>query len=132
MSPCSSAKIHTGINRVWWDLRYAPPKMPKLRTIPEKHTHVEFTSKGWRPLRTDHMSRPGQSGPLVAPGTYTVKLSAGGRELAQKIEVKKDPASAADEDEIREQLRMTLEIQDNINTVVEHDRQNGVDPPADL
>ncbi len=112
-------KVTTGINRIWWDLRYAPPKMPKLRTIPEEHTHVELTAKGYRPLRTDHMSRPGQIGPLVAPGTYTVKLSAGGRELTQKLDVKKDPASAADEEEIHEQLQMTLEIQDNINTVVD-------------
>jgi hypothetical protein len=64
------------------------------------------------------MSRPGQIGPLVAPGVYTVKLSVNDRELTQKLEVKKDPASAATEKEIREQLEMTLEIQDNINTVV--------------
>jgi hypothetical protein len=112
-------EVHAGINRVWWDLRYAPPKMPKLRTIPEAHTHVEFTSKGYRPLRTDHMSRPGQIGPLVAPGVYTVKLSVNGRELVQKLEVRKDPASAATVEEIREQLEMTLEIQDNIDTVVD-------------
>ena len=114
-----SRELPTGINRIWWDLRYTPPKMPKLRTIPEKHTHVEFTSKGIRPLRTDHMSRPGQSGPLVAPGVYTVKLSVDGRELTQKLEVKKDPSSVASEDDIREQLQMALEIQDNINTVVD-------------
>ncbi len=114
-----SRELPTGINRIWWDLRYTPPKMPKLRIIPEKHTHVEFTSKGIRPLRTDHMSRPGQIGPLVAPGTYSVKLAVDGRELTQKLEVKKDPSSAASEDDIREQLQMTLEIQDNINTVVD-------------
>ncbi len=33
--------------------------------------------------------------------------------------MKKDPSSVASEDDIREQLQMTLEIQDNINTVVD-------------
>ncbi len=108
-----------GINRVWWDLRYESPKVPILQTVPDKHTHVEFTSKGYRPLRSDHMTRPGQVGPLVPPGTYTVKLSAGGQELTQTLTVRKDPNTAAGEADVRSQANLTLQIQDNINTVVD-------------
>jgi photosystem II stability/assembly factor-like uncharacterized protein len=111
--------LKAGINRVWWDLRYDPPRIPLLQTIPEKHTHVQFTANGYRPLRSDHMTRPGQSGPLVAPATYTVKLTVGGQEFTEKLVVKKDPNSAATEAGVRSQVALDLEIQDNINTVVD-------------
>ena len=35
--------------------------------------------------------RGGVPGPLVAPGTYIVRLVAGGRTLEQKVEVREDP-----------------------------------------
>src|SRR5439155_815568 len=55
-----------GLNRVWWDLRYAPAAVPKLRTPPPGKPFVRVGSDGTRPLVTwdlDLMLR----GPLVPP-----------------------------------------------------------------
>ena len=48
------AHVHPGINRVYWDLRYAPPKLIKLRTTPSSNPHVwndlRFLGKDSRPI----------------------------------------------------------------------------------
>ncbi|MGH3116469.1 MAG: WD40/YVTN/BNR-like repeat-containing protein, partial [Gaiellales bacterium] len=59
-----------GMNRVAWDLRY--PLGIK----------VEETDEGW-------FGPP--KGPLVMPGTYSVKLRARGRELTERVDVRVDP-----------------------------------------
>ena len=106
----------SGINRVWWDLKYEAPKGAKLRTVPAKHLHTKFGPEGWRPLKTTHCW-DWMTGHLAAPGTYTVKLTVDGQEFSQKLTVKKDPNSAGSEADIRAQLKLLLEIQDDINTV---------------
>ncbi len=104
-----------GINRIWWDLRYEQTKEIRLRTSPLGSPHVVVDpKKGWRPFG------PGRSsGPRVAPGTYTVKLSVGGQEFTQKLTVKKGPNSAGSEADIQVQTKRLLEIRDNINSVVD-------------
>jgi len=106
-----------GINRVYWDLRYDPPKEPKLRTSPLYAPWVKVGEEGWRPLVTWAMG--GRVGPLVAPGTYTVKLVVGGKELTQKLVVKKDPNTSGNTEDIKTQTLMLLELQENINDVVD-------------
>ena len=57
----------------------------------------------------------GPFAPLVPPGTYMVKLKAGGTEVSKPLEVRKDPNSPGSEHGIREQTRITLEIRDRLN-----------------
>jgi len=104
-----------GINRVWWDLRYAKTKMIKLRTPPLGHDHVLFGPEGWRPFPRGSRS----SGPLVPPGVYTVKLKVGDREATQKLTVLKDPHSAGNEADIRAQTEVLLEIFEERNRVAD-------------
>jgi photosystem II stability/assembly factor-like uncharacterized protein len=111
--------LKPGINRVYWDLRYDPPTIPLLQTIPGQHTHTQFSKNGYRPLRSDHMTRPGQVGALAAPGTYTVKLTAGGQEFTEKLVVKKDPNSVATEADVAAKTAFDLELQNNINQIVD-------------
>jgi hypothetical protein len=47
-----------------------------------------------------------------------VKLNVDGQEFTQQLTVKKDPNSGGTEADIRNQLKLTLEIQDDINTIV--------------
>jgi hypothetical protein len=72
----------SGLNRVYWDLRYDPSTEIKLRTSPLYAPWLRVGAEGTRPY-------PGGGGgrlPLLAPpGTYTVKLSAGGRDYTQKL-----------------------------------------------
>ena len=103
-----------GLNRIWWDLRYDKTKRIKLRTSPIGHEHVKVGPKGWRSL-----GRERTNGPLVPPGTYTIKLSLGQNEFTQKLVVKKDPHSAGTEADIRQQNKILLEIYNNINTVAD-------------
>ena len=74
-----------GINRVWWDLR---------STAPAKTTSENGRGSGSAESSQEGGGR-GVASPLVAPGTYTVKLSVDGEELASKLMVRKDPLAPA-------------------------------------
>ena len=53
---------------------------------------------------------------LMPPGTYTVKLSAGGQELRQPLIVKKDPNSGGTEADIAAQTAMMIELRQDLET----------------
>jgi len=76
---------------------------------------VRLGSEGWR--------APTGGGATIAilqpPGTYTVKLSAGGPELTQPVVVRKDPASAGTEADIEAQTAMMVELRRDLNTAVD-------------
>src|SRR3989449_973382 len=98
-----------GLNRVWWDLRYAPSAVPKLRTPPPGKPFVRVGPDGTRPLVTwdlDLMLR----GPLVPPGTYGIRLSVGDTTLAQSLTVLKDPNTAGTDADVQAQTRLALAI----------------------
>ena len=101
-----------GINRIWWDLRYEPPKQARLRTSPLGHPFVTPGPEGWRPLGGGRR----RGGPLTAPGVYEVKITVEGKEFSQKLTVKKDPSSAGSTEDIQKQVKILLEIQDSIIT----------------
>ena len=63
-----------GINRVVWNLRYAE--------LPVRSGGGEDDDEG---------PRPTTPGPLVLPGTYTVRLTHDGRTVEKKVVVKEDP-----------------------------------------
>jgi hypothetical protein len=105
---------NTGINRVWWDLRYEAPAKAMLRTKPAKHSHTKMGPDGWRPLITYASAQ----GPLAAPGTYSVTLSVSGQEFSQALIVKKDPNTNGSVADVRAQVRTLLELREDINTVV--------------
>ncbi len=105
----------SGINRVWWDLRYEKTKEVKLRTSPIGAPHVTAGAKGWRAL-------VGAGSPvrvLAAPGSYSVKIEVDGEEFIQKLYVKKDPKSAGSEADIQAQVKLLLRVRDNLNNLVD-------------
>jgi hypothetical protein len=63
-----------GLNRVVWNLRYAE--------LPVRSGGGEDDDEG---------PRPTTPGPLVLPGTYTVRLTHDGRTVEKKVVVKEDP-----------------------------------------
>jgi photosystem II stability/assembly factor-like uncharacterized protein len=84
-----------GINKISWSMRTKPPR----------------TAKG---VRADGA---GFFGPLVEPGTYTVKLTKGSKTYTGTVELVKDPISAhtdddasAHRDAVREVYRLTEEL----------------------
>ncbi len=68
---------HAGVNRFVWDLRYPRPPASSysysISAIPGEGTVAE------------------PEGPLVAPGTFTVKLTIGGKTETRRLVVKPDP-----------------------------------------
>jgi photosystem II stability/assembly factor-like uncharacterized protein len=76
-----------GMHRFVWDLRYGRSGV--------KADDDDFSEDGDR-----------RQGPLVMPGSYHVKLTAGGHELVQPLEVAMDPRSRA----TREQLSAQFDL----------------------
>jgi hypothetical protein len=118
------ASRNKGINRVSWNLRYPGPEQARIRTKPpgnptvveEKRFRAQWEREGWIPVLSWGTSG-GFSGVRVAPGTYTVKLSVGGQQVTQELEILKDPRSEGTLAGIREMVAMQLEVRDDITTI---------------
>jgi len=102
-----------GLNRVWWDLRYEPTTPVRLRTTPPGNPHVweekRFRGKANRGVFY-YGIRALKNGPLVPPGTYTVKLRAGGKEATGQLVVRKDPRSAGTEADVEAASMLSYQI----------------------
>jgi len=115
-----------GINRVTWDIRYPGGRMVKYRTKPpgnphvveEKRFHLQWEREGWYPFQS-YGVMGGLEGFPAGPGMYTVKMTAGGKEYTQKLEVRKDPRSEGTLDDIKPQVKLLFEVRDDINTAAD-------------
>jgi len=104
----------TGLNRIYWDLRFTPTKSMRLRTPPEYAPEITENSEGWRP------APGGQAISVLAPpGTYTVKLTVDGKEFSQPLKVIKDPHSNGAEGDIAVQTKFISALSDDMNGVVD-------------
>ena len=104
-----------GINRVMWDLEHEPSKKAVLRTNNRYAPHVTVDPR----TQTRPMPSGGTVSPRAVPGSYTVRLSVGQEELSRTLIVKKDPNSAGSEADIEAQVAMSLEVRDNLNTLMD-------------
>jgi hypothetical protein len=113
-----------GINRVSWNLRYPGPQEAQIRTKPPGNPHVveekrfrtQWEREGWIPVLS-WGTGGGFAGVTVAPGTYTVKLTVGGEEFTQELEILKDPRSDGTLANIQEMVALQLELRDDITTI---------------
>jgi hypothetical protein len=105
-----------GVNRVWWDLRYEMATQVRLRTSPPNEPWVKLGSEGWRPLLSYGPFRGNAS---VEPGTFTIKLTAGGKTLSAPLTVFRDPKSLGSDEQIRQQVAFMLEIRGELSEVAE-------------
>ena len=111
-----SAPATAGLNRVYWDLQYEPTSEIRMRTSPLiPAPQVRLGPQGWR--------APGGGGAsiglLAPPGTYTVKLSAGGHDQTQPLTVRKDPNTAGTEADIAAQTEMLVALRRDLNTAID-------------
>ena len=110
-----------GLNRVWWDLRYTRPTVPKLRTPPPGKPFVHTGPDGTRPLVTWDLDLS-LHGPFVSPGSYQVRLTLGdsaasATTLTQSLTVLKDPNTAATDSDVLAQTRLALAIRASQDSV---------------
>jgi photosystem II stability/assembly factor-like uncharacterized protein len=105
-------KTKAGINRVWWDLRYDSGDKIKFQTTPPEAPWADPHRK----YNTYGADIP-PAGPIVSPGTYTVRLEAGGHTFTEPIQVLADPHSPGTAKTIAEQVKFLLAVRGEANTV---------------
>src|SRR5437868_3990484 len=81
-----------GLHRFQWDMRYQP--IPRPRSA-DSDAGLPMTA-------TPYNTAPGPTTPFVAPGTYAVRLSVGGKTYSQPIAVKQDQRATPSVDALRE------------------------------
>ncbi len=102
-----AAPQQAGLNRVMWDLRFQGPHA--RRDGGEAEGGRGFPARG----------------PLVLPGKYTVRLTAGGKTLTRELEVKLDPTIPVAGEALRTQLEINLKLRDMQSGV--NDALRGID-----
>ena len=109
-----------GLNRINWDLRYEPVPEPELRTTPPGKPWVNFNDNGVRELYTWDLDLfRGRRGPLVVPGTYTVRIKADAFEQSKTVRVLKDPNTGGSDQEIESQVTFSLILREDLNQIVD-------------
>jgi photosystem II stability/assembly factor-like uncharacterized protein len=104
----------TGLNRIYWDLRFNPTKEIRLRTPPEYAPEIANGPEGWRPaLGIQRISA------FAPPGSYTIKMTADGKDFSQPLKVIKDPHSNGTEGDINIQTKLLSALSDDMNGVVD-------------
>jgi photosystem II stability/assembly factor-like uncharacterized protein len=114
------AKARAGINRVQWDLRYDSPRLVALRTLAPDNPHIwqepRFRDADSRPI-THWGTKPAEGGPIVASGTYTVRLKIEDQSYSQPLTVMRDPRISASNEDIEKSVKTQLAIRDDITHV---------------
>jgi photosystem II stability/assembly factor-like uncharacterized protein len=115
-----SVDAKAGLNRIVWDLRYDPPREPKLRASAPDNPFIwdepRFRGKDWRPV-THWGIEFAVVGPVVPPGNYTVRMTADGETFSQPLRILRDPNVAASDADLDASVSMQLRIRADINKV---------------
>jgi photosystem II stability/assembly factor-like uncharacterized protein len=118
-----TANGRAGLNRTAWDLRYEPSQQVALRTLAPDNPHVweepRFKGRTTRPIVHWGIQGPQRTGPMAAPGKFTVKLTAAGTTLTRPFEVVKDPAIPSSDADIQANTALQVRIQKAINETVD-------------
>jgi hypothetical protein len=91
--PPARVTANAGMNRFVWNLRY-----PDATTFPGLI-----------------MWAGSVTGPRVSPGTYTVRLTAGGQTQTQTFEVNKDPRLTTTPEDYAKQLSLAMQLRDKLS-----------------
>jgi photosystem II stability/assembly factor-like uncharacterized protein len=89
-----------GLNRAVWDLRYDPP-----------HSFTHSFEINANPGETP----ASPLGPLVLPGTYTVRLTVDGKSYTQRVKVRNDPRETTSTAALAAQQALSLRLYAGIN-----------------
>jgi photosystem II stability/assembly factor-like uncharacterized protein len=79
-----------GLNRFEWDMRYPDASLPPPGT---------------------NLFGASVRGPQAVPGSYQVRLAAGGQTLTQPFEIKKDPRTSTTAEDFQKQFTLLMDIQ---------------------
>ncbi|HET7322090.1 MAG TPA: hypothetical protein VFI96_06320, partial [Longimicrobiaceae bacterium] len=116
-------KAHEGINRASWDLQYDPPQQVAMRTVAPDNPYIwnepRFEGDDTRPVLHWGIQGPQHTGPIAAPGRYSVRLTVDGKRYEQPFTVEKDPALATPTADLVASTQMQIRIRDDIDEVAQ-------------
>jgi hypothetical protein len=95
--PEKQIKLENGLNRFVWDLRYQPAER-----VPGYYL--------WE-------YNDGAKGPLAVPGSYQVRLTAGGKSQTAPFELKLDPRVNISPGDLEKQFKLQLDVREQLNRV---------------
>jgi hypothetical protein len=111
---------NAGLNRIAWNMRYEPPRLVALRTTPPENPHI------WEEPRFEHQDtravthwgiERAETGPVAAPGRYTVKLTVGEQSFSQPLTILLPPDSHSKDADIQAAVRLQLKVRDDLSAV---------------
>ena len=112
--------LQPGLNRIDWDLRWAPPVAVALRTTPPENPHIweepRFQGAETRPVAHKGIEQA-QLGPLAAPGRYTVELHVDDKTYTQPLDIVLPPTSHGTDADVQASVRLQLKLRDDIASV---------------
>jgi photosystem II stability/assembly factor-like uncharacterized protein len=108
-----------GLHRIYWDLRDSATKRVEYRTSPLYAPEIRVGPNGLRESEGGFGGGGGEFAILQPPGTYTVKLSIGGREYSQQLRVLKDPHSAGTEADIAAQQQLLTTVRRSLGSAID-------------
>jgi photosystem II stability/assembly factor-like uncharacterized protein len=107
-----------GLNRTWWDLRHAGPRLIALRTTPAENPNIWIEPRFWRKdsRPVTHWGLPSKvDGPIVTPGKYTVRITVGEKTFTQPLNVLRDPHSPASDEDLKRSVDLQISVRDKIS-----------------
>lgn len=96
-----------GVNRAVWNLRYDGPK--KLAFVPPPAAEREAEEFFFDP----------NAGPSALPGIYKVAITADDKTETRDIQIESDPRFDLDNNALRAQLKLALELRDQVSALNE-------------
>ena len=97
--PPKPAKLHPGMNRFQWNLRYP--------------NAVEV--KGFHPPDVDEGYNDQLTGPEILPGSYFAVLDYNGTAIKQRLEVRLDPRLSTTAAQLQARFKLLMQIHDTLN-----------------
>jgi len=112
-----------GLNKIIWDLRLDSPHQVAFRTTPPDNPHIweepRFKGKDTRPVVHWGIEAAQTTGPIVTPGTYSVRLRIGGQAFTKSFEVHKDPSTTASDADLTASTAMQTRIRDDMSAAAD-------------
>jgi photosystem II stability/assembly factor-like uncharacterized protein len=99
--PLRALSAAAGSHRFVWDLHYPPP---------------EGSSRSY-PISAVYRNTPSEpQGPVVLPGTYSVRLTVGDRTIEQPLMVKMDPRVTTAKEGLEQQFKLSMQCYDGMKS----------------
>ncbi|MEO7142905.1 MAG: hypothetical protein ABI165_05315 [Bryobacteraceae bacterium] len=108
IAPAPVLPSQPGLHRVVWDLRYPDPEQLLYTYYGVHVNYFEYTLADHAIPHNTPWHEP--QGPMVVPGQYEIRLTAGGQTLRQSITVKLDPRLSVSTPELQQQLELAQKL----------------------